>query len=710
VERWSLAALGVSEGDVLVLQACAVDNDPLDPGVSWSKPWEVRVIRRTEFDQMLAPQLAVIERKLIDLSREQQSLARLVDELAQNLQPLRGSAPRIRQKFVDTELKQRQLVQAIDDQRTGLWMEIELVLHFLEANQVDQSILQQRLQGYQHELGLLRDRTLRSVGALLQEAQRFLHTGTSVPELQTNLTRTSLELRRSGALVERFARILQHGREFDQPRLELQALLDRQGQLQDQVRQWHDAYRGQLVAELPDSAREAQARLVRRQQQLLLQFQALMADWQLQTTRTREPSVRPIEDAVRMVLEGDLSGTMDAIVHELEANQTEKALRSLSQLLRNLENVTGILQRESQHEHRRFLTQEQESSAYLERLLSTSKELVERLETLSRRTDPPLQRSDWHSLSILGQNLHGELELQGIRFQELGQCESAYFLQRFSQHLDEMIARLDRLVHGEEPTRETLAELIRISNALTTELESARLVFLDRQRHRQCGQTRAQLDEFLQQLRGLSERQRHHREEWDAWWAYMQSRQRWTRRAVTWLESLTREQAAQREEAHHLAEATRAAPPLSAAFRNIEANLESRSQTLGAIIREAHERLGAPARLSGTDLFSNPQVTADELRRIQVVLEELHRQVLEEQYLTSWRTPSAARSRDDGSLTSPHSRRSEPSSDLEIWLRLPPQLRPSLEQFAVDQFAPKYREQLLEYYRSLDDSRRRPNR
>lgn len=478
---WHLRGLGLREGDVLVLQACADDFDDVTVGKKpgCSQEVELRIVNRTALDLALHEAQAQIQQELVRLHKQQQeALAKVVPAETH----LRNQLGPLQSKHLDGLLQAEQLQQQIQarvgNKQEGLRADVSRVLQTLQDNHLPRTGTQDRMETVTAELERLAREELGQIEPHLAEARKLNETGASTDSAKA--TNPLFEARKHQVEVERtlseLLGFLEPWSSMREVKGEAKSILQQQRKVADQTAELAQhippsAERDQLKpaqkAEL-DQAEESQRDLAERAGQLLQKLKRLATD-----RANQDPDMaKQLAEAAGRGEEADLTGKMQGAEQSIHKMQLEKAGTQQGESAKAVEEVVKALDDRREEDLDRLIKKLKEAEQRLADLTKEQDELRKKAKAAGQLADRGRQEEMLKRLAREQERLEREAqdmvrELSRLRAERAGQAlrQASGGMQRAGQQMEQGEASeeqqdelLDRLNEARQKLQEAREE------------------------------------------------------------------------------------------------------------------------------------------------------------------------------------------------------------------------------------------------------------
>jgi hypothetical protein len=564
--RWSLAELGLKEGDILTLRACADDFDDVTvnkkPG--YSHEVELRVVGRASLELALSEAQAVIEQDLLRLQKQQREALDKVVPAETHWQKNNG---RLRPEHIDNLLQAEQLQQQIrarvGTKQEGLRADVGRVLDTLRDNHLPRSGTEDRMEAVAAELGRLAREHLEQIEPLLTEARKESEVkdrasgGRKPPEgdqdkgaRSTRPTPRLSEARKHQEEVDKtlsqLLKLLEPWSSTREAKGEANSILHDQRKLQEQTaRLSKEIPAGSERENLSESqkadlerAAELQNRLAERTTEMLGKLRRLAKE-----RRSQDPeTAQQLEDAAEHGETNSAVANMQEAARSIRDNTLARATAQQQQSSDAVEGVVKALEDRREDELDRLIKRMKAAEQKLSELAERQDLLQKRLREAGRIRDAAEREEELKRLAREQEELRESAqemvrELSRLRAEQAGRA-----LSQATSRMQQPDAPRDQQGAGEERQEETLERL----NEARQELKKAR-------QQTEAELSREKAAKLVDEIKGLRNRQESLTSEGERIHREVLQRKQWTRALLSSLGHLAEAQKGLGEETAQLA-------------------------------------------------------------------------------------------------------------------------------------------------------------
>jgi hypothetical protein len=478
--RWSLADLKLKEGDVLTIQACALDFDDVTaakkPGRSHEI--EIRIVGRTALDLALNQLQAQIQQELTRLQKQQQEALEKVIPAEAHWRNKGELLPRHLDELIQAEQLQQQIRARVGSRQEGLRAEVARVLQALRDNHLPRSSTHDRMEAVASELDRLAREELDQIEPRLTEARKENEDGPAKRSAEERTKGPLPQARKHQEEVKKtlneLLKLLEPWSSTREVKGEAKSILQDQRKLAEQTENLAKDLGATLEKLSPsqkaelEKAEELQKSLAERADQLFDKLERLAADKQKQDPETAQQLQAAA--AQGRGEKNNAVGKMQEAARNIRENRLAEAGSQQRASARAMEEVVKSLEDRREEELERLIKKMKEAEEKLAELAERQDRLQKKVKEAGQIADPAKREEELKRLAREQEKLQQETqemvrELSRLRAERAGQA-----LGQAGGRMQQANRRLDQGEDAEEQQQEALNRL----NEAQQELRQAR--------------------------------------------------------------------------------------------------------------------------------------------------------------------------------------------------------------------------------------------
>jgi len=483
--RWSIKDLGLKEGDMLILQACADDFDDVtvqkQPGRS--QEVELRIVGKNALEIALNEAQAQIHQELLRLQKQQQeALEKVIPAETfwrNNKGPLQ---PKHLDDLLQAEQLQQQIRARVGTRQEGLRAEVARVQQALKDNHLPRSATQDRMQAIANELDRLAREELEQIEPRLTEARKETEMGSAAQRPQgaeekgkeqgreeTARDRAPLpEARRHQEEVKKtldeLLKLLEPWSSTREVKGEAKSILQDQHDLHKQTEELANDTRGKKLAEL-DSTQKAELEKTAELQNKLMERTSQLLDKLDRLAKARpadDPEAQAMKQAAEKGQRGNVAGAMKAAEESLRNNNVNEASAKQEQSKKVMEEVVKTLEDRREEDLDRLIKKMKQVEDKLADLADKQDLLQKKMQKAAEIADPAERAMELKRLAREQEQLRQEAQ-EMVR--ELSRLRSDRAGQALSQAGSQMQRAARQMERGQEADEQQQEALDRLNDA-----------------------------------------------------------------------------------------------------------------------------------------------------------------------------------------------------------------------------------------------------
>lgn len=499
--RWSLPEL-LEEGDIIVIQACALDFNNLSPYLvpGRSAEIELKVVGRHELAAQLDEAQARIQQELVRLREWQNKALKNVIQAEEQWRGTGQLKPEDIQQLVEAEQLQKQIQARVGTTKDeGLRAEIDRLQQMVKDNKLPPTAAEDRLQMLKEELARLSREHLPQIEPRLTAARQKLDNPEAprkpAPEEKGDLGQARQHQEEVQQALDDLLKHLERWASTQQIKGKTRAVLHEQKDIKgetEKVQKNNIPNDPQSEADLRRVA-ELQRRLAERTQQLLDEMERVA-----QERADKDPATAAkLKQAAEIARDALLPQNMKDIAEkQLKLRQFHRAADQQAESIKTLQQMLEALEDKREEELERLVKKQKKEQENLD-------ELAERLEKLQKQTkealkiaDPMQRQEALKKLAADQRKLEEEARKKGRELARLRAQQAARAMQEAAEQMARAAKQLDEGENPEEAQREVLERIERAQDDLD-------------QAHAEAEHelAREKLAGIADQIKGLKERQ-----------------------------------------------------------------------------------------------------------------------------------------------------------------------------------------------------------
>jgi hypothetical protein len=480
--RWSITDLGLKEGDLLILQACADDFDDVtvDKQPGRSQEVELRIVGKNALEIALNEAQAQIHQELLRLQKQQQeALEKVIPAETfwrNNKGPLQ---PKHLDDLLQAEQLQQQIRARVGTRQEGLRAEVARVQQALKDNHLPRSATQDRMQAIANELDRLAREELEQIEPRLTEARKETEMGRTPPRgedkssqaVEENRTTDNKEkaplpeARRHQEEVKKtldeLLKLLEPWSSTREVKGEAKSILQDQHDLHKQTEELANDTRGKKLAEL-DSAQKAELEKTAELQNKLAERTSQLLDKLDRLAKARpadDPEAQAMKQAAEKGQRGNVAGAMKAAEENLRNNNVNEASAGQQQSKKAMEEVVKALDDRREEDLDRLIKKMKQVEDKLADLADKQDLLQKKMKKAAESADPAERARELKRLARDQEQLRQEAQEMVRELSRLRADRASQALSQAGSQMQRAARQMERGQDADEQQQEALDRL-----------------------------------------------------------------------------------------------------------------------------------------------------------------------------------------------------------------------------------------------------------